>query len=165
MDIIKYNFKTKVSEETFNKSSLKYQFIHLEKNYDRNFIIAYFWYVSTYYKGMLYKKPIAKPVLDNFLKYRKELLKTVFSELSTVDKNTFGDIGVLWPKGLEKYVSKKISLETFCFTELYVKNTLEEFEAEDHDYVFNTHKKDIKFHKFFVGLICNELLKENQSMT
>lgn len=136
-DCVKYNFKTKVRDDSFYKSNLRWTFVGVEKKlmeYDTRFILmdVYFKYYDTYQqpinvlRGCLTANKTQKEFYENIFKEDLLYLKSVYN-----DPLTIFECSGLYPNLYNEYKQKKISINTLLLLSIFIVDILKKEVSRD----------------------------------
>lgn len=140
-DYFKYNGKTRVKEESFQKSKFKWQFIGLEKKYDRLLYMMYLVYRSNKFgyttPQYMFKKASNLSTTGFYDDTYSFIRNTLKNDLETILERCEGDPEQLlvkqglYPKLYALYKSNDISVESLILFDYFIIKVLTSDASDD----------------------------------
>lgn len=154
-DYFKYNGKTKVTLDTFNKSPLKYAFYNFEKNNPIDVERAcYFWWLYVHHKGSYHKVPFLPKFVKQYQVWKESLVKNLENDLEIVDIEQAYSIINIWPKLIEQYDKKQVSMYTVLMFDMYHKPFINSIVVND-PVRWPKLKDELTKHRGFLSYVIN----------
>ena len=137
-DCLKYNFKTKVNLDSFNKSKFKWQFIGTEKKLSDKpirFILfnVYEQYGFTYITPQKMIQAIHRHLEDNQQKFLETTFKTDLHYLKSVYNGSVDLFmtGDLYPNIYHEYLNGKINIKSLLLLDVFIKEVINSKTSRD----------------------------------